>query len=166
VRAAITNSVVQAGWYGVYVGVPAGFNAEDVVIAGNVLSSAGPEATIRFEHTIRSATIGNRLSNGSKHNYRVHGDSDVNWAARNTLIETGAMIGSLVADHLGREWFDDNVFYHRAPSLFEYGGIETLTARGNVVYSTVWDCFFCNSVPEGWTIENNVAMPYVEPPQE
>lgn len=166
VRVAITNSRAHAVRYGVWFGDTAFFESEDVIVAGNELTCDGPEATVRLVHVIRSATIGNRLSNGEKHNYRIHGRSDLNWGARNLLIETGAFLGRLPDDAIGRQWFEDNTFHHRAPSLFEVDpNIPSLTARGNVIYTDVWDCFWCSGAPPaGWLIEDNTIMPYAPPP--
>ncbi|MDQ3034328.1 MAG: hypothetical protein M3Y87_18110, partial [Myxococcota bacterium] len=166
IRIAITNSRARAVRYGVWFGDTADFESEDVIVAGNDFDCEGPEATVRLVHVRRSATIGNRLTNQAKHNYRVHGRSELNWGARNVLINTGAFLGRLPDDVIGRQWFEDNTFYHQAPSLFEVDGtIPELIARRNIAYTDVWDCFWCSGAPPaGWVIEANTIMPYVAPP--
>ncbi len=166
VRIAITHSRARAVRYGIWFGDTAFFESEDVIVAGNDIACQGPEATVRLVHVRRSATIGNRLANGEKHNYRVHGRSELNWGARNTLIDTGAFLGRLPDDDIGQQWFEDNTFYHRAPSLLELDfDIPLLSLRGNTVYSDVWNCLYCSGTPPaGWIIESNRMMPYTAPP--
>lgn len=167
VRIAITNSRAHAVRYGVWFGDTADFESSDVILAGNRITCDGPEATVRLVHVVGSATIGNRLSNGEKHNYRIHGRSRDNWASRNLLIETGIMLGRLPGDTVGRQYFDDNVLHHRSPSLFEVDvAIGEILARRNLAYTDVWECLWCNPVPGGWTLEENVVMPYRDPPPE
>jgi hypothetical protein len=165
-RVAITNSRAHAVRYGIWFGDSHDFESEDVIIAGNTITCDAPEATVRLVHVIRSATIGNRLANGEKHNYRIHGRSDLNWAARNVLIETGIMLGHLPGDTVGRQYFDDNTFYQRAPSMFEVDvTIPMIAAHRNRAYTDVWDCFWCvGAPPSGWVLEENVTMPYEPPP--
>jgi hypothetical protein len=166
IRVAITNSRARAVRYGVWFGDTAFFESADVILAGNEMTCDGPEATVRLVHVRRSATIGNRLSNGAKHNYRVHGRSELNWGARNLMIETGAFLGGLPDDAIGQQWLEDNTFHHRAPSLLELDpAIPALSLRGNTIYSDVWDCFWCSGAPpDGWVIEENTMMPYLDPP--
>ncbi len=169
VRIAVTNSRAHAVRYGVWFGDTGDFESEDVIIAGNRLESDGPEATIRLVHVRRSAVIGNRLTNSSKHNYRIHGRSSDNWAARNVFVGTGIMIGTLPADEwvIERQWVDDNTLHHDVPSLLELDArISPLVMRNNRVYTNVWDCFVCVAPQPGWVLESNVREPYQPPPPE
>ena len=76
----------------------------------------------------------------TKHNYRIHGHSDLNFAARNVLINSGMMFAGLEdgfadppLDHIGHMWVNDNTFHHRVPDLFNpKETIDVLVARGNV----------------------------------
>ncbi len=169
IRIAVTNSRARAGRYCVWIGDTADFNSEDIIIAGNSLTSAGPEATLRFVHVQRSAVVDNRLSNTFKHNYRIHGRSADNWAARNVFVEAGIMIGTLPADlwPIGRQWVEDNTLHHDLPSLLE---LDTRTAplfmRRNHVYSNVWDCLVCGTPQPSWVLEGNEFAPFTPAPPE
>jgi hypothetical protein len=164
-RIAIVRSVAEAARYSVWCGDTGPFQSEDVIVSGNDFRSAGAEATVRLVQVLRSATVHNRLENGTKHNYRVHGTSDLNYAARNLLVKTGVMLGRMPGDDLGRVWFDDNELHHDVPDLFNPdGGIDALHATGNVAYTNVWDCFYCAGVMPGWTVSDNVVHPYVPAP--
>src|SRR5690606_4943776 len=117
-RIAILRSRADAVRYSVWCGDTGPMQSEDVILHENVFVSSGPEATVRLVQVLRSATIGNTLSNTGKHNYRVHGTSDLNYAADNLLVGTGVMLGCMPGVDLNRVWFDDNVFHHYAPDLF------------------------------------------------
>lgn len=164
-RIAILRSRADAVRYSVWCGDTGPFSSEDIILHENVFVSAGPEATVRLVEVQRSATIANTLSNTSKHNYRIHGTSDLNYAAGNLLVGTGVMLGRMPGDDLGRVWFDDNVFHHTAPDLFNPDtGIDALHATGNVAYTNVWSCFYCPAPQPGWTLERNEIRPYTPPP--
>lgn len=166
VRIAIVNSRARAARYCVWFGDTGDFESEDVILAGNELESVNPEATVRLVHVVRSATVGNRLTNGGqKHNYRVHGRSDLNWASRNLLVNSGIMLDTMATDSIRRQWFDDNVFHHTEPSLLEIDlDVPQVTMRRNTIYSDVWSCLLCRDTPTGWTIEGTRMMPYQPPP--
>jgi hypothetical protein len=169
VRIAITNSRAHAARYNVWIGDTADFDSEDIILAGNSLRSDGPEATVRLVHTRRSAVVGNRLTNTLKHNYRIHGRSSDNWAARNVLVGTGMMLGTLPSDlwPIQRQTLEDNVLYHRVPSLLELDPrLSPLVARRNHVYTDVWSCFVCVTPQPGWVLEDNVREPYRTAPPE
>lgn len=169
VRMAITNSRAHAVRYGVWFGDTAHFGSEDIIVAGNQIDGDGPEATVRLVHTERSAVVGNRLSNGSKHNYRIHGRSRENWAARNVMIGTGMMLGTLPSDEwaIERQWVHGNTLHHTAPSLLELDArLVDLEMRDNTVYTDVWPCFVCVSPQPSWVLENNVQLPYQAPPTD
>jgi hypothetical protein len=169
VRIAITNSRSHAARYNVWIGDTADFESEDIIIAGNSLRSDGPEATIRLVHARRSAVVGNRLTNTLKHNYRIHGRSSDNWAARNVLVGTGMMLGTLPADlwPIERQTLENNTLYHVTPSLLELDPrLSPLVARGNHVYTNVWTCFVCVTPQPSWVLEGNVWEPYRAPPPE
>jgi hypothetical protein len=165
IRIAITNSHGRAARYNVWFGDSADFESEDVILAGNVFDSAGPEATVRLVHTRRSATVANRLVNTLKHNYRTHGRSEFNWASRNVMVNSGVMLGTLPDDVVGRQWLESNTFYHDQPSLADLDrDIATIYIRDNVVYSNVWNCLVCMGYPDTWEVANNTVMPYQAPP--
>ena len=131
----------------------------------NSFDSAGPESTVRLVSVLRTATIENRIANSNKHNYRIHGTSDLAYARDNLLINTGVMLGRMAGDTLNRIWFDDNVFHHVAPDLFNPdGAIGSLRARRNLAMTDVWSCFYCGSTPAGWDIADNVVAPYTPAP--
>lgn len=159
-RIAVLRSDVQANHYSVWVGDTANFQSEDIILAGNSFKSAGPEATIRLNSVLRSVVVQNRLENPFKHNYRVHVRSDCAYAARNILLQAGLMIASMAEDEVGTAWFVDNILDHRTPSLLQVdvppqSRLQKLHLTGNIIYSTVWDCFFCGEVPAGWVVEDN-----------
>lgn len=163
VRMAVTNSRAHAVRYGVWLGDTADFGSEDIIVAGNQIRVDGPEATVRFVHVARSAVVGNRLENTSKHNYRTHGRSRENWAARNVLVGTGMMLGTLPTDTwvIERQWVESNTLYHSVPSLLELDAtLLDLVMRDNHTYTDVWDCFVCVSVQPSWVIENNPVEAY------
>jgi hypothetical protein len=66
----------------------------------------------------RSVTIDNRFRNSFKHNFRVHGASSLAFAARNTMVNTGVMFGTMPNDDIDKLWFDQNTFFQEAPDLF------------------------------------------------
>ncbi|MBN8614942.1 MAG: hypothetical protein J0L92_30360 [Deltaproteobacteria bacterium] len=169
VRMAVTNSRAHAVRYGVWLGDTADFGSEDIIVAGNHLVVDGPEATVRLVHVERSAVVGNRLENGAKHNYRTHGRSRENWAARNLMIGTGMMLGTLPTDtwSIERQWVEGNTLHHSVPSLLELDArLVELEMRNNTVYTDVWDCFVCVAAQPTWLIEGNVREPYRAPPSE
>ncbi len=164
-RIAVLHSRTDAARYSVWVGDTGPMQSEDIILFENTFNSAGPEATVRLVQVLRSATIGNTLVNTFKHNYRVHGISDLNYARGNMLINTGVMLGRLPGDVLGREWFDDNVFHHTAPDLFNPdAAISMLHATNNTAYTDVWSCFYCSTPQSGWVLSGNVVLPYTPPP--
>ena len=169
VRVAITNSRAHAGRYNVWLGDTYDFDSEDIIIAGNSLRSDGPEATIRLVHARRSAVVENRLTNTLKHNYRIHGRSSDNWAARNVLVGTGMMLGTLPSDlwAIERQTLEDNTLYTLVPSLLELDPrLSPLVARRNHAYNDWWDCFVCVPPQPSWVLEGNVTEPYRAPPPE
>src|SRR5690606_32092207 len=164
-RIAILRSRADAVRYSVWCGDTGPSQSEDIILHENVFVSSGPEATVRLVQVLRSATIGNTLSNTGKHNYRVHGTSDLNYAADSLLVGTGVMLGRMPGDDLNRVWFDDNVFHHTAPDLFNpEDGINVLHATGNVAHTNVWSCFFCRGAQPGWTVTDNEIRPYTPAP--
>lgn len=164
-RIALVNNDVTAIDYSVWCGDTGPLQSEDVILHRNVFDSSGPEATVRLVQVLRSATVDNTLANTFKHNYRIHGVSDLNYASDNVLIGTGVMLGRMPGDTLGRVWFDDNVFHHDAPDLFNpQETISDLRARNNVVHTDVHAAFYARSVPAGWDLADNVVHPYAPPP--
>jgi hypothetical protein len=164
-RIAVVRSRAQAERYSVWSGDMGPYESQDVILHENDFRSAGPEATVRLVQVLRSATVANRLTNTVKHNYRIHGTSDLVYAGRNLLVMTGVMLGRMPGDDLRRIWFDDNVLHHDVPDLFNpEGGIDALHATGNVAYTNVWDCFYCGAPPSGWTVRDNTVRPYTPAP--
>jgi hypothetical protein len=166
-RVAVLRSKISAKTYSIWSEPIMGIGSEDVLLAGNSFNSAGPEATVRLVSVLRSVTVDNTFENSMKHNYRIHGHSDLNYAARNVLINTGVMIGTGEEDRIGRAWFENNTFYHTAPDLFhpDQSRIKTLHVRDNVAYTNVWKCFLCGAVPQNFRESGNRIMPYRKAPE-
>lgn len=163
-RIAVLRSRVRAERYAVWVGDTGDLQSEDVVIAGNDLRAAGAEATVRLVSVLRSAVVENRLSNPEKHNYRVHGRSDLAFAARNRLFDAGVMLASMDEDEVGTVWFVDNTIRHRTPSLLVVdrpagSRLRRFVATGNAIRTDETDCFLCEPPPPGWTVRDNVLRP-------
>ncbi len=164
-RIAILESDITAERYSVWCGDTGPMQSEDLILFRNSFDSAGPESTVRLVSVLRTATIENRIANSNKHNYRIHGTSDLAYARDNLLINTGVMLGRMAGDTLNRIWFDDNVFHHVAPDLFNPdGAIGSLRARRNLAMTDVWSCFYCGAAPAGWDIADNVVAPYTPAP--
>lgn len=161
-RVAIVNSRASAGRYSIWCGDTHDFQTEDLVVAGNRFDSAGPEATVRLVGVRRAVVVDNELENTLKHDFRVHGTSDAVLFARNRLVNTGLMIGSMPGDRIGAVWVLDNELHHVVPSLFEIGRdrVRRLTVRGNRVYSDRWRCFVCGGARAGWDVGDNPVAPY------
>lgn len=162
-RVAVLGCEVDAQRYSLWAGDTGPLDGEDLIVAGNTFRSAGPESTLRMHDVRRSVVVDNVLSNGAKHNYRVHGRSDLALAARNTLVRTGMMLGTQPGDAVGTIFFVDNVLHHEAPSLLELepSAVQRLVYRGNVAYTDVWEsCYPHPQVLEGWTIEDNRREPF------
>jgi hypothetical protein len=166
-RVAVVRSDISARTYSIWAEPIMGIRSEDILLAGNRFNSAGPEATVRLVSVVRSVTVDNTFENSLKHNYRIHGDSDLNYAARNVLINTGVMIGTMDDDQVGRAWFENNTFYHTAPDLFhpDQSRIKSLHVSDNVAYTNEWKCFVCGSWPEGWRNTGNRILPYRKAPE-
>ena len=159
-RIAVTHSDVTAARYSVWSGDVDPLQSEDIILYDNVFDSAGPEATVRLVSVLRSVTRENRLVNTFKHNYRIHGLSDLNYASHNVLVNTGTMLGRMPGDTLGTVWFDDNVFHHDAPDLFNPdAAIGRLIARGNTAY-TSHGSFYGGGMSPGWVVSGNTVAPY------
>lgn len=164
-RIAILRSQVSAARYSVWCGDTDDLQTEELVLAGNRFTSAGPESTVRLVSVRRAIVIDNVLSNTLKHDFRVHGESDDVVFARNQLLNTGIMVGSMEGDRIGSVWILDNALHHRAPSLIEVPRerVRRLIARGNRVFSDEWDCFVCGRPRAGWQVANNQVAPYRPP---
>ena len=164
-RHAVVRSSTHAPDGSVWVGDTLSYINRDIIIAGNTFRSAGPQATVRMHDVERTVTVGNRLYNGAKHNYRIHGQSDLNFAARNLLAHTGFMIGTEPDDHLVRQWFVDNVIHYDAvngifilpPHSCGACRIDTFVMTGNTAYSTAG---FSPPTYPGWTVSNPAAQPF------
>lgn len=165
-RIAIVDSDVTAELYSVWCGDTGHFQTEDLILYGNVFRSKGPESTVRLVSVLRSAAVSNVMSNTYKHNYRVHGVSDLNLAVDNLLVGTGVMLGTMEGDRLGTVWFDDNVMHHDAPDLFNPSpsSIATLFARRNTAYAQQHAVFYEGELPPGWVLAENQVAPYQDPP--
>jgi hypothetical protein len=164
-RIAILRSRVSAARYSVWCGDTEDLQTEELVLAGNRFTSAGPESTVRLVSVRRAVVIDNVLSNTMKHDFRVHGESDDVVFARNQLLNTGIMVGSMEGDRIGSVWILDNALHHRVPSLIEVPRerVRRLIARGNRVFSDDWDCFVCGRPRAGWQVADNLVAPYRPP---
>lgn len=164
-RVAILRSQVRAAHYSIWCGDTDEFQSEDLIIAGNRFASAGPESTVRLVSVRRAVVVDNVISNTSKHDFRVHGVSDGVLFARNRLLNTGIMVGSMEDDRIGGVWILDNAMYHRAPSLFEVepARVRGLVVSGNRVFSDRWSCLVCDRTGVEWMVDRNSMAPYQEP---
>lgn len=165
-RIALINSHARARNYSVWVGDTNDFRTEDLVIAGNHFVSAGPESTVRLVDVDRAVVVDNVLENSIKHDFRVHGRSEDVLFARNRLVETGIMIGSMPGDRVGTVWLLENTLHHRAPSLLVVTPeqVERLVVRDNRVFSDGRDCFPCCDIPPAWDIGPTDIQPFRAPP--
>jgi hypothetical protein len=167
-RIAVIRSVARGGDYGVYTGTSPGIQNNDLILADNVIQSEGDQATVRLVSVRHSVTVDNRIENlmltGNKHAYRVHAISDQVFAARNLLVNAGAMLGTMAGDDIGELWFDDNVIHHRTDDLFNPDArIPMLQAVYNTVYSAR-ACFMCIAKPAAWVMHDNVRFQYAPAP--
>ena len=163
-RVAILGADVTAERYALYAGDAAPLPIDDVIVAHSVLRAAGPEATYRLQGVRRSVVASTTLSNPLKHNWRVHGDSELNYLGDSTLVGTGAMLGWVDGDSLERAWFVRNTVYYDASSglfLAEPTRVSRLVVTDNVVYS---DEPFDPGAGPRWTVARNVTSPYEPPP--
>lgn len=164
-RIAAVGNDVTTGSYSVWCGDTGHFQSEDIILFDNVFRSGGEQSTVRLVSVRRSATVSNVLSNPHKHNYRVHGVSDLAVASDNLLVGAGVMMGTMEGDRLERVWFDDNVIHHDAPDLFNPApGIRALSASRNMTYCDTHPEFFEGDVQSGWTMSENQIAPYQAPP--
>jgi hypothetical protein len=161
-RVAIVRSRAHAQRYSVWCGDTGEFSTEDLVIAGNRFDSAGPESTVRLVGVSGAVVVDNVLANTQKHDFRVHGTSDRVFFARNRLLRTGIMVGSMPGDRIGSVWIVDNTLHHTAPSLFQTdpSRVERLVAHGNHIYSDRWSCFVCDATAPRWSVSDNPVEPY------
>ncbi|UJR82700.1 hypothetical protein [Sandaracinus amylolyticus] len=162
-RVAIVDADVRAERYSLWAGDTGPLDGEDLIVAGNTFRSAGPESTLRIHDVARSVVVDNVLSNGRKHDYRVHGRSDLAYAARNVLLRTGIMIGNQPGDAVGSVVLERNTLYLEEPSMLEIdeAAIRRLVLRDNVVYTDRWDTFYpYPRVREGWIVEHNERHPF------
>lgn len=163
-RVAILGADVTAERYALYAGDAAPLPIDDVIVAHSVFRSAGPEATYRLQGVRRSVVAYTTLANPLKHNWRVHGDSALNYLGDSTLAGAGAMIGWIEGDAVERAWFVRNAVYYAAESgvfLAAPTRVSRLVVTDNVVYSD--DPFDPGAGPR-WTVARNVTHPYVPPP--
>ncbi|MDJ0865680.1 MAG: hypothetical protein QNK03_06205, partial [Myxococcota bacterium] len=176
-RIAVYQSTIRGESYSVWSGDMGPLQSEDLVLACSTFRSHAPaggrnEATVRLVSVLRSVLVDSTLQNSwdgfdatlddpskvrprntTKHNYRVHGHSDLNFAARNVLLNAGMMFGGQgdpfatpPRDHIRRMWVNDNVFHHRVPDLFNpKDTIDRLVARGNTAYTHVWSKFYAGT---------------------
>jgi hypothetical protein len=172
-RVAIIDSTISSPRYSVWVGYDGMCKSEHITIAGSVLSSyydAGvtfsPESTIRFVGVGWSAVYQNTISNVEKHNYRVHAYSQHNFAEDNILLTSGVMFGTMSGDTLLDQGFENNIFCHTEPDLFNLGtGVQDIEAHGNVAYTDVWTSFPHEGTTEpGWSVSGNSVDAYGDRP--
>lgn len=164
-RIHVLNSDIEALNYSVWVGDTQDIRNQDLFFSKNKFhSTTGAEATFRAYTTDRLVLIDSRLQNGmtqgGKHNYRLHGVLNYAYAARNVLVNSGVMLGTMAGDTLDHIWFNDNVVYHNTPDLFNIGNVLTMEAKGNKAYTNAWNCFYCQTPKTTWDFSNNLRLPY------
>jgi hypothetical protein len=170
-RVAVINSHLRGGEYAIWSDTTLPLVNSDVIIAGNTLQSEGDQAVLRLVGVYNSVTVDNRIENllltGRKHAYRVHGESDQVFAARNTLVNGGTMFGTMPHDMIGEIWFEDSSLHHTTEDLFhpEAGRVLRLHAHGNKAYSAR-SCFLCFAAPSEWDVADNELFPYEPPPAQ
>jgi hypothetical protein len=170
-RVAVLRSYVHATDYSLYSDSIKNGQNSDIIVAGNNFFSEGSQATLRLISVHNAVVVDNHLTDlenmGQKHNYRIHGVSDHAFGARNILVGSGAMMGTMDGDALDQIYFDSNTFYHDTPDLFNVDKtrIVFLQAHDNVAYSDVWNCFVCGGDNNAaWDVANNVMHPYMPEP--
>jgi len=170
-RVAILNSDVTANWYSVWVGQTGSFFQQDVIIANCDLTSAGPEATVRILQTERSVVVDSTLTNGAKHNWRLHLGTTLAYCARNVLVNSGIMLTDPAepSDTVGDFWFEDNTVNYTLANgviitLDPYVRIQSGVISGNTFNMPVAsgaDAFedFWNygAVPGDWDLSGNIV---------
>ncbi len=163
-RVAILGADVEAERYSLFAGDTAPVRMQDLIVAHSVLRSAGPEATYRVADVVRSVLAFSTLSNTFKHNYRVHGVSELNYLGDSILIGTGIMLGRLPGDALTRPFVvRDTIYYDSTNGIFLTDpSIDRLTATDDVAYSA--SPFVPSELGRHWTIRNNTTRPYEAPP--
>jgi hypothetical protein len=77
------------------------------------------------------------------------------------------MLASTTEDAVGSIWFNDNTIHNTLESLLsvDRARLARLVARGNRIYSDIWDCFFCDAPPPAWEVpaDENRIEPYRDP---
>src|SRR4029079_16088192 len=128
---------------------------------GNNFVSEGSQATLRLISVHNAVVVDNHLTDleniGQKQNYRIPGVSDHAFGARNILVGSGVMMGTMDGDALDQIYFDSNTFYHDTTALFHVSrtAIVMLHAHGNVAYTDVWASFIGSKLPAAWDVTNN-----------
>jgi hypothetical protein len=172
VRVAVINSHLRGGEYAIWSDTSDPLVNSDVIIAGNQLESEGDQCTLRLVGVQNAVTVENRLEDmlltGHKHVYRVHGESDQVFAARNMLVNGGTMMGTMPGDTVGEIWFEDNELHHTTEDLFhpDPHAVLMLHAHNNVAYSDTRTCFLCFTAPDGWDVADNELLSYEPAPSE
>ena len=170
-RVAVVNSRLRGGEYAIWSDTTEPLVNSDVIIAGNVLQSEGDQSVLRLVGVHNSVTVENRIEDllltGRKHAYRVHGESDQVFAARNVLVNGGTMFGTMPGDVIGEMWFEDNDLHHATEDLFhpEPSTVLRLSAHGNIAFSAR-SCFLCVQPPAEWDVSDNELLPYEPAPAE
>lgn len=170
-RVVIMNSDVTANWYSIWAGPTGNFFTRDLILANNSFNSAGPEATVRIFQNERNVTVDCVLTNGLKHNWRLHQAADLSYCGRNTFEAAGIMLTDPAepGDTLGRFWFEDNLVNYTLVNgviitLNPYTRIDAGTISGNVFNmpastntSTFEDIWSYGVVPGDWDLSGNVV---------
>jgi hypothetical protein len=161
-RVRIERAQVHAARYALWAGDTGPLDGSDLWLSDAELSSEGAEATVRIHDVLRSVVVRNTLSNGAKHAYRVHGRSDLAYAAHNLLLHTGVMIGTQPGDSVGFIRFEDNELRTETPSLFELDvqAIRTMIVQRNRAFNDTWNELLPYQVPPSWLIVDNTCAPY------
>jgi hypothetical protein len=168
-RVAVIRSHLRGGEYAIWSDTSDPLVNSDVIVAGNRLESEGDQSVFRMVGVHNAVAIENRIEDlmltGRKHSFRVHGESDQVFAARNVLVSGGTMFGTMPGDTIGEMWFVDNEIYHQTEDLFhpDQEKVLMLHAYGNSAFSAR-SCFLCFDAPDGWEVDDNGLFPYEPPP--
>jgi hypothetical protein len=158
-RIAVTYCVNQAHRYSIWAD---GESSSDILVANNDFQSEGPESTVRIVGFDRSAVLNNRLDNGFKHNYRIHGTSVRYYAAHNVLIGSGMMLGTMAGDNLQYGIVRDNYIHWLRNGMADFtpSAMNTFHLVDNQLFADGWSCLYCGSSGPNWTVNNPPPEPW------
>jgi hypothetical protein len=134
-RMAVVNCRVDAEFYCIYCASRSGLPVEGLIVAGCVTRTFGLEANVRLVGVERAVLVENTLYSPRKHNYRIHGKSDLHYAGHNVFHGAGMMQGTMDGDRIGRTWFIGNAYNHR----LQVERTQQITVRDNRGEAGDWD---------------------------